>query len=178
MRTSRCLPNSSGRNCRKARCTVHSSRQLMCQSSRAPSRAPSLPAVVCSVREGAVTLLSDAYSKCTLFSLLKWSHMKQPELRDCSYGCHMPQEPLKLFKWYHISASEGTQAVQQCLGTIVREACRHTHPSLTPTGRDFRCVRSKRSVGTYPAERLLLSPSDLPERQTVVLCSSQRDQRG
>ncbi len=59
----------------------------------------------------------------------------------------MPQEPLKLFKWYHISASEGTQAVQQCLGTIVREACRHTHPSLTPTGRDFRCVRSKMSVG-------------------------------
>ncbi len=46
------------------------------------------------------------------------------------------------------------------------------------TGRDVRCVRSKRSVGTYPAERLLLSPSDLPERQPVVLCSSQRDQRG
>ncbi len=46
------------------------------------------------------------------------------------------------------------------------------------TGRDVRCVRSKRSVGMYPAERLLLSPSDLPERQPVVLCSSQRDQHG
>ncbi len=36
VRTSTCLPNSSGRNCGKARCTVHSSRQLMCQSSRGP----------------------------------------------------------------------------------------------------------------------------------------------
>ncbi len=49
------------------------------------------------------------------------------------------------------------------------------HPG---TGRDVRYVRSKRSVGTYPVERLLLSPSDLPERQPVVLCSSQRDQHG
>ncbi len=47
------------------------------------------------------------------------------------------------------------------------------HPE---TGRDVRCMR--RSVGTYPAERLLLSPSDLPKRQPVVLCSSQRDQHG
>ncbi len=29
VRTSTCLPNSSGRNCRKAKCTAHSSRQLM-----------------------------------------------------------------------------------------------------------------------------------------------------
>ncbi len=49
------------------------------------------------------------------------------------------------------------------------------HPG---TGRHVRCVRKKRSVGMYPAERLLLSPSDLPEWQPVVLCSSQRDQRG
>ncbi len=49
------------------------------------------------------------------------------------------------------------------------------HPG---TGWDIRCVRSKRSVGTYPAERLLLLPSDLPECQPVVLCSSQRNQRG
>ncbi len=46
------------------------------------------------------------------------------------------------------------------------------------TGRDVRCMRSKMSVGTYPAERLLLLPSDLPECQPVVLCSSQRTQRG
>ncbi len=44
-------------------------------------------------------------------------------------------------------------------------------------GRDIRCV-SKRSVRTYPAERLLLWPSDLPERQPAVLCSSQRDRDG
>ncbi len=49
------------------------------------------------------------------------------------------------------------------------------HPG---TGRDVRCVRSKTSVGTYPAERLLLSPLDLPEHQPVVLCSSQREQHG
>ncbi len=49
------------------------------------------------------------------------------------------------------------------------------HPG---TGRDFRCVRSKRSVGACPAERLLLSPSDLPERLPVVLCSSQRTEHG
>ncbi len=46
------------------------------------------------------------------------------------------------------------------------------------TGRDVRCVRSKRSVGKYPAERLLLLPSDLPELQQVILCSSQRNLRG
>ncbi len=39
VRTSMCLPNSSGRNCRKAKCTAHSSRQLMCQSSRGPKAA-------------------------------------------------------------------------------------------------------------------------------------------
>ncbi len=26
--------------------------------------------------------------------------MKQPEWHDSNYGCHMPQEPLKLFQWY------------------------------------------------------------------------------
>ncbi len=40
VRTSTCLPNSSGRNCRKAKCTAHSSRQLMCQSSRGPVQSP------------------------------------------------------------------------------------------------------------------------------------------
>ncbi len=48
------------------------------------------------------------------------------------------------------------------------------HPG---TGQDVRCV-SKRSVGTYQAERLLLSLSDLPERQPAILCLSQRDQHG
>ncbi len=38
--TNTCLPNSSGRNCRKARCTANSSRQLMCQSSRGPVQSP------------------------------------------------------------------------------------------------------------------------------------------
>ncbi len=55
-----------------------------------------------------------------------------------------------------------------------------------PVGRTSEIIRKPdgmfagdgRSVGTYPAERLLLSPSDLPERQPVVLCSSQRDQHG
>ncbi len=41
-----------------------------------------------------------------------------------------------------------------------------------------RSKRSKRSVRACPAERLLLSPSDLPERQPVVLCSSQRTEHG
>ncbi len=40
VRTSTCLPNSSGRNCRKAKCTAHSSRQLMRQSSRGPVQSP------------------------------------------------------------------------------------------------------------------------------------------
>ncbi len=56
-----------------------------------------------------------------------------------------------------------------------RETDQRNHPG---TGWDVRCVRSKRFVRTYPAEKLLLSPSDLPERQPVVLCSSQRDQHG
>ncbi len=33
-------------------------------------------------------------------------------------------------------------------------------------------------MGTYPAERLSRLPSDLPERQPGVLCSSQRSQHG
>ncbi len=41
--------------------------------------------------------------------------MKQSELRDCGCGCHMPQETLKVFQWYHRPASEGTQAVQHSL---------------------------------------------------------------
>ncbi len=40
VRTSTCLPNSSGRNCHKAKCTAHSSRQLLCQSSRGPVQSP------------------------------------------------------------------------------------------------------------------------------------------
>ncbi len=40
VRTSTCLPNSSGRNSRKAKCTAHSSRQLMCQSRRGPVQSP------------------------------------------------------------------------------------------------------------------------------------------
>ncbi len=40
VRTNTCLPNSSGRNCRKARCTASSSRQLMCQSRRGPVQSP------------------------------------------------------------------------------------------------------------------------------------------
>ncbi len=38
MQTSTCLPNSSGRNCRKAKCTAHSSRQLMSRAPRLPAR--------------------------------------------------------------------------------------------------------------------------------------------
>ncbi len=30
---------------------------------------------------------------------LKRSHMKQSERRDSGWGCHMPQEPLKMFQW-------------------------------------------------------------------------------
>ncbi len=69
-----------------------------------------------------------------------------------------------------------------CLRAAHRMICwpspgknQQNHPGA---GRDPRCVRSKRSVGTSPAEKLLLWPSDLPERQPVVLCSSQRDQDG
>ncbi len=40
VRTNTCLPNSSGRNCRKARCISNSSRQLMCQSSQGPVQSP------------------------------------------------------------------------------------------------------------------------------------------
>ncbi len=156
MRTSTFLPNSSGRNCRKAKCTAHSSRQLMCQRSRGPIQSPEaacpLHVVPQPVLEASVvtTVCRDTCSRGTPARRkgrsvqglrerqhcweiptrsvpVKWSHMKQSEQRDCSCGCHMPQEPLKLFQWYHIPASEGTQAVQHCLGTFLREACRHTH---------------------------------------------------
>ncbi len=37
--------------------------------------------------------------------MLKWSHMKQPERRDCSYGCHMPHETVSV-----VRHSQGTWA--------------------------------------------------------------------
>ncbi len=46
--------------------------------------------------------------------------MKQSELRDCGCGCHMPQETLKVFQWYHRPASEGTQAVSALVGEMRR----------------------------------------------------------
>ncbi len=169
VRTSTCLPNSSGRNCSKARCTVHTSRQLMCQSSRGPVQSPEaacpLHVAPQPVLEASVvtTVYRDTCSRGTParrkarsvqglrerrhcwviptrrvprhhshlgtreYSTVRWSHMKQSEWRDCSCGCHMPQEPLKRFQWCHIPASEGTQAVQHCLGTFLREVCHHTH---------------------------------------------------
>ncbi len=90
VRTSTCLPNSSGQNCHKARCTVHSYRQLMCQSSRGPVQSPEAacllhvapqPALEASVvttvcqdtcsrghlaRRRARSIQSDAYLKCTM----------------------------------------------------------------------------------------------------------------
>ncbi len=44
--------------------------------------------------------------------MLKRSHMKQTEQRDSRCGCHMPQEPLKLFNWNHPLVLERLQAVQ------------------------------------------------------------------
>ncbi len=84
--------------------------------------------------------------------MLKWSHMKQPERRDCSCGCHMPQEPLKLFQWYHIPASEGTQAVQHCLGTLVREACRHTHLILIILHTEKRDSLHRGELALFPVD--------------------------
>ncbi len=57
-----------------------------------------------------------------------------------------------------------------------RRMYQQNHPGTEH--RPVRCVRSKRSVGTYPAERLLLLPSDLPEHQPVVLCLSAGGGRG
>ncbi len=77
----------------------------------------------------------------------------------------------------------GCEPIPRCcdLQTVHRMKCwaprgtdQRNHPG---TGPDVRYVRIKRSVGTYPAERLLLSPSDLPECQPVILCL-QRDQHG
>ncbi len=60
-----------------------------------------------------------------IFSL---SHQIQRPLSEApGFQRLLTQEPLKLFQWYHIPASEGTQAVQHCLGTFLREVCRHTH---------------------------------------------------
>ncbi len=59
---------------------------------------------------------------------------------DCSCGCHMPQEPLKVFQWYHHTASEGTQAGQHGLGTLVGETCHHTHESNSILRKEFLCT--------------------------------------
>ncbi len=112
VRTNTCLPNSSGQNCREARYTAKSSRQLMCQSSRGPVQSPKAacplhvapqPMLEASVvtticrdtcsrdnlarrkartrpgAEGAATLLSDVYSKCTAVvanaEVVSWSSL-------------------------------------------------------------------------------------------------------
>ncbi len=72
--------------------------------------------------------------------VLKWSHMKQSERRDCSYGCHMPQEPLKQFQRSHSPASERTQAVQHWLGALFREARLHTHRVYSTPRKEIICA--------------------------------------
>ncbi len=98
--------------------------------------------------------------------MLKWSHMKQSERRDCSCGCHMPQEPLKLFQWYHIPASEGTQAVQHCLGTFLHEACRHTHRGLTPHRERDSLHRGELALFPVDPKPQL---AEVPEHQVPVI---------
>ncbi len=80
--------------------------------------------------------------------------------------------------WTHPSMLWSTsypRIAHQMKCSVPRGTDQRNHPG---TRWDVRCVRSKRSVGACLAERLLLSPSDLPERQPVILCSSQRDQHG
>ncbi len=54
---------------------------------------------------------------------LKRSHMKQSERRDSGWGCHMPQEPLKMFQWNRPLALERLQASQHWLSTLLWETC-------------------------------------------------------
>ncbi len=171
VRTSTCLPNSSGLNCRKAKCSAHSSRQLMCQSSRGPVQSPEAacplhvapqPMLEASV---VTTVCRDTWSRGTparrkarsVQGLRErrhcweiptrsvprrhahlgtrecsqcWSGLKQSEWRDCSCGCHMPQEPLKPFQWYHIpQRNSGSSAL---LGHVPPWGVPSYSPSLTP----------------------------------------------
>ncbi len=110
VRTSTCLPNSSGRNCRKAKCTAHSSRQLMCQSSRGPVQSPE--------------------AACPL---------------------HVAPQPV-------LEASVVTTVCRDTCsrGTPARRKARSVQGLSKGQGLSHvRCVRSKRSVGACPAERLL-----------------------
>ncbi len=165
-----CLPNSSGRNCCKAKCTTHSSRQLMCQSSRGPVQSPKaacpLHVAPQPVLEASVgtTVCRDTCSRgaaarrkgrsvqglrerwhCWVIPTrsIPWrhAHFGTRECSQCWSGliwnnpssvtaaadAICPRSLWNLFQWYHIPASEGTRAVQHCLGTFLREACRHTH---------------------------------------------------
>ncbi len=53
------------------------------------------------------------------------SHMNQSEWRDsgCGCGCHMPQEPLKVFQWNRPLVLERLQAAQHWLRTLYWETC-------------------------------------------------------
>ncbi len=175
-----CLPNSSGQNCCKAKCTAHSSRQLMCQSSRGPVQSPKaacpLHVAPQPVLEASVgtTVCRDTCSRgaaarrkgrsvqglrerwhCWVIPTrsIPWRHAhfgtrecsqcwsgliwNNPSSMTAAADAICPRSLWNLFQWYHIPASEGTRAVQHCLGTFLREACRHTHTQLHTEKRDF-----------------------------------------
>ncbi len=107
--------------------------------------------------------------------MLKWSHMKQPEQRDCSCGCHMPQEPLKLFQWYHITASEGTQAVQHYLGTLVKRGVPSYSPSNSTPRKEIICTGE-----TLLFSQLTRSPHwhEVPKHQVPVIAQRHNRRTG
>ncbi len=48
---------------------------------------------------------------------------EQSERRDRGWGCHMPQEPLKMFQWNRPLVLERLQASQHWLSTLLWETC-------------------------------------------------------
>ncbi len=92
--------------------------------------------------------------------------MKQSERRDCSCGCHMPQEPLKLFQVVPHSCLWRNSGSSALLGHVPPWGVPSYTPSLTPDGsskwRTFRghmCTATALSTWGMPAYPLATPPS-------------------
>ncbi len=145
VRTSTCLSCSSVLKQRRASQTASNSRQLICHCSWGP----------CPSRDPVVK------------PTLKQSHMKKSERRDSGWGCHMPQEPLKVFQWNRPLALESIreligperrglplQAAAPCGQSCMAIACSpggiSTYPWAAPP---LRVVRTEEALGLFWTEK-------------------------
>ncbi len=135
VRTNTCLPNSSARNCRKARCTANSSRQLMCQSSRGPvqSLEAACPLHVAPqpVLEASV-VTTTCRDTCSKGTLARRKARSVQGLKEQRHSCVMFTRSVP-----RCHAHLGTRECNQCWSGLI-----WSNPSSVTAAADAICPRS------------------------------------